>query len=437
MATLRVFLSSTAYDLGVLRSSLRGFIENLGFESILSDYSDVLFDPREHTHTSCIAEVKNCDMVLLIVGSRFGGEAIPSAISSLGQHVDEILADNSEHRFSITQAECLTAFDQGIPVFAFVDSGVLHDYRVYSLNPDVKITYPSIAQPDTAEYIFEFINFLQRRSYGNAVVPFTRIEEIIDHLKKQWPALFQRLLRDNRDRQEESIRIDRLSEQFEDLKTALLATVGDSEARRIAQGVVRYRRLIDFIRSIPAQGDLRHYAVDFEDEWKDFLRSYAGIVEVQSTAEDRSQPPYSVMLTEDGSGFTIRLSSAGVSRIGLDWNDFKSEPKQLRTVLYDTLAEQDGRLMMVGRRMTKEETGQFIAERIDRGPSESKARADSADADIAVSTSLQMRDLSVQLLLYRTARDIATRVIPYRAIPRFRPVHSQYRRILASRGYFL
>jgi Domain of unknown function (DUF4062) len=382
VATLRVFVSSTAYDLGVLRSSLRAFIEGLGFEPILSEYSDVLFDPREHTHASCIAEVKNCDMVLLIVGSRFGGEVVPGVISSLGQQVDDILSSNSEHRFSITQAECLTAFDKGIPVFAFVDSGVLHDYRVYSLNPDVEITYPSIEQPDTAEYIFEFINYLQRRSYGNAVIPFTRIEEILDHLKKQWTALFQRLLRDNRDRQEESRRIDRLSEQFEDLKTALLATVGDSEARRIAQGVVRYRRLIDFIRSIPVQGDLRHYAVESEAEWTEFLREYARVIEIKSSPEDRSMPPLSVMITEDGSGFTIRLSATGVSRIGIDWNDFKSQQKQLRTVLYDTLAEQDGRPMMVGRSMSKEETAEFIAERIDRHEREPKARTDSSDGEM-------------------------------------------------------
>ena len=69
----------------MLRSSLRGFIESLGFEPILSDYSDVLFDPREHTHASCIAEIRNCDVVVLVVGSRFGGEAIPSVIKDLGQ----------------------------------------------------------------------------------------------------------------------------------------------------------------------------------------------------------------------------------------------------------------------------------------------------------------------------------------------------------------
>jgi Domain of unknown function (DUF4062) len=362
MTTLKVFLSSTAYDLSVLRSSLRGFIESLGFEPVLSEYSDVLFDPREHTHQSCIAEVKNCDVVVLIVGSRFGGESIPAVIGDLGRaQVEDVLSANEDHKFSITQAEALTAFDQGIPVFAFVDIGVLHDYRVYSLNPDVKINYPSVSQADTAEYIFEFINFLQNRSYGNAVISFTRIEEIIDHLRKQWTALFQRLLRESRDRIEESRRIDRLSEQFEDLKTALLATVGDGDARRVARGVVRYRRLLDFIRAIRTQNNLRHFAVDYEGEWVDFLRDYADVTEIKLPSLDERQIPYSVMITSDGAGYYVRLSANGLSRMTMDWNDFKSEPAQLRAVLYDTLAEQDTRLVSpMVRSISKEDIDKLL-----------------------------------------------------------------------------
>lgn len=367
MTALKVFVSSTAYDLGVLRSSLKGFIESLGFEPVLSEYSDVLFDPREHTHASCIAEIRNCDVVVLVVGSRFGGEAIPNVIMDLGrEQVDDILSDNEEHKFSVTQAEALTAFDQSIPVFAFVDFGVLHDYRVYSLNPDVKITYPSISQADTAEYIFEFINFLQNRAYGNAVIPFARIEDITGHLRKQWTALFQRLLRESRDRQEESRRIDRLSEQFEDLKTALLATVGDGEARRVARGVVRYRRLLEFIRGFPTSNDLRRYAVEFKGEWSDFLREYADVAEVKNLSQDPSRyPPYSLMVKSDESGYLIRLTSTGLDRIAKDWNDFKSEPTPLRSVLYDSLSEQDVRTpSLIVRPLSKKDVEEFIAERM-------------------------------------------------------------------------
>ena len=362
MATLRVFISSTAYDLGMLRSALRTFIDSLGFEPILSEYSDVLFDPREHTHASCIAEVKNCDVMVLLVGARFGGEAIPSVVSSLEEpQVSEIMAANSGHKFSVTQAESLTAFDCGIPVFSFVDIGVLHDYRVYSLNRDIKIIYPSVSQPETAEYIFDFIDFLQSRSFGNAVISFGRIEDVVGHLRKQWAALFQRLLRENRDQRDETRRIDRLSEQFDDLKTALLATVGDEEARRIARGVVRYRRLIDFLRGLPVEGDLRHYVINYTGDWRELLREYADVQHIRMT-EDGPGMPYTLMIKGDGSALATRLTSNGFSRISQEWNDFKSENVSLRTVLYDTLADQDTRsALSMTRALVKDEVEAFIA----------------------------------------------------------------------------
>ena len=42
MAGLSVFVSSTCYDLSVIRSQLRIFIQSLGQEPLMSDYSDLL-----------------------------------------------------------------------------------------------------------------------------------------------------------------------------------------------------------------------------------------------------------------------------------------------------------------------------------------------------------------------------------------------------------
>ena len=97
MAELRVFVSSTCYDLSVLRSQLRVFIKNMGHEPIMSDYGDVLYDPRIHTHTSCVDEVRNCDVLVLIVGSRFGGKAMAEALSKI--NFDALKTENNNIAF--------------------------------------------------------------------------------------------------------------------------------------------------------------------------------------------------------------------------------------------------------------------------------------------------------------------------------------------------
>ena len=41
MAGTKIFVSSTCYDLSVLRAELRNFILSLGHEPVMSDYADI------------------------------------------------------------------------------------------------------------------------------------------------------------------------------------------------------------------------------------------------------------------------------------------------------------------------------------------------------------------------------------------------------------
>ena len=165
MASLKVFVSSTCYDLGVIRSNLRNFISGLGYTPIMSDYSDVLYDPRHHTHSNCIQEVNNCDILILIIGKRFGGTAIPKALDQISIETVKSLSTRNEifkenAKLSITQLEVIKAIELGIPIFTFVDSRVYSDHLVYESNKDIHSTikFPSIEKEGTALYIFEFIN---------------------------------------------------------------------------------------------------------------------------------------------------------------------------------------------------------------------------------------------------------------------------------------
>lgn len=207
MPKLKIFVSSTCYDLSIIREQLRKFILDFGYEPVMSDYNDVLYDPRNHTHTSCIKEIPYIDLIILIIGGRYGGKAVQSALDLI--NINELKTFSTSTKIleskniSITQLEILKAVELKIPIFVFVDKAVMNDHLFYEMNkknPNFldNVVFPSIEKKETAIYIFEFINFLRHRGHNNSIFEYDSYEKIIDTIKKQWSNLFQRLLYENK-----------------------------------------------------------------------------------------------------------------------------------------------------------------------------------------------------------------------------------------------
>ena len=343
MPSPKVFISSTCYDLGMAREQLRSFLIRLGYEPIMSEYSDVLYDPRTHTHTSCIQEVPNADLIVVLIGSRFGGKVIPEALTHvdmenlLQSSFDVTVLDDPE-KLSITQLEVLKAIDASIPVFAFVDEKVMHDHYVYQKNKDLvgKITFPSIEKPESAKYIFEFINFLHHRNKGNSVISFARIEDIENHLKKQWGSLFQRLLREQRDHETEARKMFTISEQIEDLKAAVISTIGNSQNRDVARGVIKYRRLSDFLSglNLPDYAVVTQSEIGFEE-----LLSIVDIVEIRDIPGGRHTFGRSALIKSDRTFYELRFGQEFLNRIAIDWQSFITLTPQVRQVIFEAISD--------------------------------------------------------------------------------------------------
>lgn len=172
MAFPRVFISSTCYDLGEVRDSLVDFLQGLHFEPILSDRGDIFYHPDLHTHESCITEVENCQLFVLIIGGRFGGE---------------YKIDTAK---SVTNAEYLAARNLTRPVFTFVKREVYDDHRLYQRNKSKStvmesIEFPSIEKQEYAAQIFEFINDVRLSESNNGFFPFDYARDIRSLLGKQ------------------------------------------------------------------------------------------------------------------------------------------------------------------------------------------------------------------------------------------------------------
>ncbi len=343
MAGLKVFISSTCYDLSILRSDLRSFVLSLGYEPIMSDYADVLYDPRQHTHSSCIEEVKNCDMLIVVIGSRYGGRSVPAALEKVDlQSMEDVLQYVKDNKLqpSITQLEVLEALQSNIPIYTFIDKKVYYEHEVYEKNKEISgtIIYPAIDKQDTAKYIFEFINFLRLRSTGNSIFQFEKMQDIEEILKKQWSGYFQRLLNEQRHLSNEQKKVDILAEQFKDLKAALLSSIENVDQRKTAKGIVAYRRMIELMMSL---GISRRTLISSDADIRILLenQNIIDVIDSRRIFPDRAMVPRTIFLKDDDTFYDCRMRFEMVEDIFDDWDSFKKEPSRIKEIVFDAVAE--------------------------------------------------------------------------------------------------
>jgi hypothetical protein len=171
MATPTVFVSSTFYDLRYIRESLKRFIEELGYTPVLSEDGAVFYDPTTSAADSCISEIPNVQLFVLIVGGRYGS-TMP----------------NSEQ--SVTNAEYQAAIRGKIPVFALVEQGTYNDFQLYRHNLDKSEVLDSINFPNAdSTKIFGFIRQVQNAAVNNALYSFRTYNDIESYLRGQWAGM--------------------------------------------------------------------------------------------------------------------------------------------------------------------------------------------------------------------------------------------------------
>lgn len=349
MAGLRIFVSSTCYDLSILRAQLRLFIESMGYVPIMSDYEDILYDPRIHIHTSCLDEINNCDILILIIGSRFGNKGSIEALNKINfeklkSESLNVEALKQKECLSVTQLEVLKGIENSIPVYTFIEKRVDYDYKLYEKNKSNdfidKIEFPSIERQDIAKYIFNFINFIHFRTKGNNIFTFEKTQDIEDTLRKQWSGYFQRLLYEQRFNVSEGKQIDNLSQQFVDLKTAILSSF-NVDQREVASGIVKYRRLFEFIFGLRLL-DI-NYLKSTKDSW-DFVLKKANITEIREISNKNSFSNSIIrsrtfLIKNDGTFFEARLSEDIIKELSIDWDNFIKMKSSSKDIIIDTLSE--------------------------------------------------------------------------------------------------
>jgi len=172
VARPRVFVSSTFYDLRVIRADLERFMKEMGYEPVLFERGQVPYGREEALEEYCYREISSCEMLITVIGGKYGSQA------------------KADER-SITHKELRAAIDAGKQTYVFVEQAVLSEYRTYVANRDVEGFQP-VSVDDTR--VFLFIEEVYGLSSGNPVEGFETSNDIVRYLKEQWAGLFQRLL---------------------------------------------------------------------------------------------------------------------------------------------------------------------------------------------------------------------------------------------------
>lgn len=172
MASLRVFVSSTYYDLHHVRNDLFNFLSSMGYEAVMHERGGVAYAQDVPLEQSCYDELSLCDIVVCVIGNKYGTK------SDVGN-------------YSITLEELQEAIKAKKKVYTFIVKDVFIENGTYERNVSKGSFEP--AYVDNIK-IHEFIAEFKRTVKNNPILPFDSVDEIIHNLKLQFSGLFQKLL---------------------------------------------------------------------------------------------------------------------------------------------------------------------------------------------------------------------------------------------------
>lgn len=169
-----VFISSTVEDLRHIRDAVRATVDEIGYRPVMSEYAEIGYMNGDAAEGACYKTVDECQIVVLIVGKRYGSRS----------RVD---SDRT-----VTENEFDVAAKGGSRIITLVDQDVWTFKKVYENNtPSSKVKFPGMNDPTRT---FEFLNRISALPSRNAIIPFSNASEVRDVIKRQLAIMVYNLL---------------------------------------------------------------------------------------------------------------------------------------------------------------------------------------------------------------------------------------------------
>ena len=95
-----------------------------GYEPIMFERGNVAYGAEERLEEDCYREISTCDILINLIGGKFGSES-------------------SNSKYSISQNELRTAVKLGKQIYIFIEKSVHAEYATYVANKNVKGFMPT------------------------------------------------------------------------------------------------------------------------------------------------------------------------------------------------------------------------------------------------------------------------------------------------------
>lgn len=258
MASPRLFVSSTCYDLQEIRFQLRQFILDFGYEPVMSEFDDIFYNYENHVQDSCLEEISKCQLFLLVVGNNYGSI----------YHQEK---DSDKIPDSVTLTEFKKALEINIFKHIFINKFVDYDWKNYKraldkvmlkyfqennvenskiqnvkskLKKEFDETYPF--PYDSYRYVFYFLDIINELKDGNAYNTFESFADVKESLKKQWAGFMYESLTRNIKKDDLNLKPleDKISHIDSNLKK-LLESKSTSQGKKISFDISKLSKDVD------------------------------------------------------------------------------------------------------------------------------------------------------------------------------------------------
>ncbi len=176
MAKKTIFLSSTAYDLPDLRPEVSAFLKQHGFQVLYHESSHFPKKKGMHSHDACLDAVKECDVFILVIDRRWGGDYCGTKYP--------------RRDISITWYEYQIALEENREIHTFVRDKVWNERKTYKVNRANAAFIP--AHVDDVR-VFDFVDYVVHSQKDNWVEQFTDSVDLKRKLLQRLKPAYRRI----------------------------------------------------------------------------------------------------------------------------------------------------------------------------------------------------------------------------------------------------